>query len=58
MNHEEERFVEMNKVMARVETKPLMIRAKQSNVTDVISTHNLITNDLSLHLGTLLRKSK
>ena len=45
MNHEEARATEMKKVMAREETEPLMIRAKQSNPMVVISTHNLIAND-------------
>ena len=45
MNHEEERDTKKKKVMAREETKPLMIRAEQSNTMDVISTHNLIAND-------------
>lgn len=48
MNHEEPRAVEMKKIMAREETKPLMIRAEQSNPMAVISTHNLISNDPQL----------
>ena len=48
MNHEEARAVEMKKVMAREETKPLMIRVEQSNPMVVISTHNLIANDPKL----------
>lgn len=34
--------------MAIEDTKPLMIRAKQSNVMDVFSTHNLIANEPKL----------
>jgi len=45
MNHEEERVIEMKKVMEKKETKPLMIRAEQSNPMVVISTCNLIAND-------------
>ena len=45
MNHEEERAIEMKKVMEKEETKPLMIRFEQSNPMAVISTHNLIAND-------------
>ena len=48
MRHEEERATEMKKIMAREETKPLMISAKQSNPMAVISTHNLIVNDPQL----------
>jgi len=45
MNHEEERATEMKKLLTKEETKPLMIRAEQSNPMVVISMHNLITND-------------
>ena len=45
MNHQEERAIEMKKIMAREETKPLMIRVEKSNSIDVINTHNLIAND-------------
>ena len=48
MNHEEARAAEMKKVMAREETKSLMIRVEQSNPMDVINTHNLIANDPKL----------
>ena len=45
MNHEEARVAEMKKVLAREQTKPLMIRVGQPNPNALISTHNLITND-------------
>jgi len=48
MNHEEERAIEMKKVMEKEETKPLMIRAEQSNPMAIIRTHNLISNDPKL----------
>jgi len=48
MNHEEVRAIEMKKVMEIEETKPLMIRAEQSNPMAVINTHNLISNDPKL----------
>ena len=47
-NHEEARAAEMKKIMARDETKPLMIRAEQSNPMAIIRTHNLIANDPQL----------
>jgi len=48
MNHEEERAIEMKKVMTREETEPLMTRAEQSNQMAVINAHNLIANDPKL----------
>lgn len=48
MNHEEARATKMKRILAREQTKPLMIRAEQSNPMPVISTHNLIANDPQL----------
>ena len=48
LNHEEERAIEMTKIMGREETKPLMIRVEKSNPIAVINTHNLISNDSQL----------
>ena len=48
MNHEEVRATEMKKVLEKEETKHLMRRTKESIAMDVISTHNLITNDPKL----------
>ena len=44
MNHEEARAAEMNKILAREQTEPLMIKVEQSNPMVVITTHNLIVN--------------
>ena len=48
MNHEEARTAEMKNILASEQTKPLMIRAEQSNQMALISTHNLIANDSHL----------
>ena len=48
MNHEEEIATNMEKLMAREETKPLMIKVEQSNPMAFIITHNLIANDPKL----------
>ena len=48
MNHEEVRVAEMKKILAREQTKPLMIRAEQSNPMVVMSTNNLIAIDPQL----------
>ena len=58
MNHEEARATEMKKIMAREETKPLMIRAEQSNPMVVINTHNLIANDSQLAPRYLVAQEK
>jgi len=48
MNHEDSSAAEMKRILAREKTKPLVIRAKQSNPMALISTHNLIANDPQL----------
>ena len=48
MNHDESRAAEMKRILAREQTKPIFIRAKQSNPMGLISTHNLIANDPQL----------
>jgi len=48
MNHEDAMATEMKQILAREQTEPLMIRAKQSNLMVVINTHNLIENYLQL----------
>lgn len=48
MGHEKARDDEVKRIVEKEEIEPLYIRGEQINSMDVISNHNIISNDAQL----------